>query len=53
VHVAKSFLLCILIFKKGIGKRKKSKGGLEGSIPRPVGGWACHPNFGFIMTLGS
>jgi hypothetical protein len=38
VHVIKSFLLCILIILKGIGKRKKSRGGLEGGVPRPVGG---------------
>jgi hypothetical protein len=27
-----------LINKEGIGMRKKSKGGLAGSIPRPVAG---------------
>jgi hypothetical protein len=37
-----SFLLCILKFLKGIGKRKKSKDGLDGSVPRPVGGWVCY-----------
>jgi hypothetical protein len=31
-----------LLIKEGIGKRKKSKGGLEGSMPRPVGGWGCY-----------
>jgi hypothetical protein len=39
VHVIKYFLLCVLIILKGIGKRKKSRGGIEGGIPRPVGGW--------------
>jgi hypothetical protein len=38
VHVVKYFLLCILINLKGIGKRKKSQGGLEGGVPWPVGG---------------
>jgi hypothetical protein len=42
VHVVKSFILCILIILKRYRKRKKSKGGLEGSIPRPVGGWVCY-----------
>jgi hypothetical protein len=27
-----------LLIKEGIGKSMKSKGGLVGSIPRPVGG---------------
>jgi hypothetical protein len=31
-----------LLIKEGIGKKKKSKGGLEGSILRPVGGWVCY-----------
>jgi hypothetical protein len=41
---------CHLIFylmrpyemEEGIGKSMKSKGGIEGSIPRPVGGWVCY-----------
>jgi hypothetical protein len=28
--------------KEGIGKRKKSKGGLEGSMLQLVGGWVCY-----------
>jgi hypothetical protein len=36
------FLLCILNNEKCIGKRKNSKGGLEGSVPRSVGGWVCY-----------
>jgi hypothetical protein len=44
-------LLCILLIllsyeslinKEGIGLRKKSKGGLAGSIPQPVVGWVCY-----------
>jgi hypothetical protein len=31
-----------LINKEGIGMRKKSKGGLAGSIPRPVAGGVCY-----------
>jgi hypothetical protein len=31
-----------LINKEGIGMRMKSKGGLAGSIPRPVAGWVCY-----------
>jgi hypothetical protein len=31
-----------LINKEGISMRKKSEGGLAGSIPRPVGGWVCY-----------
>jgi hypothetical protein len=31
-----------LINKEGIGMRKKSKGGLAGSIPPPVVGWVCY-----------
>jgi hypothetical protein len=31
-----------LLNKEGIGKSTKSKGGLEGSIPQPVGGWGCY-----------
>jgi hypothetical protein len=42
VHVVKSFILCVLIKKEGTGKSTKSKGGLEGSIPHPVGGWVCY-----------
>jgi hypothetical protein len=38
----KYFLLCILNNEKGIGKRKKSKGGLEGSVPQPVSGWVFY-----------
>jgi hypothetical protein len=38
VHVIKYFLLCVHINLKGIDKRTKPKGGLEGGIPRPVGG---------------
>jgi hypothetical protein len=38
VHVVKYFLLCIIIFQRGIGKIKKSNGGLASSIPRPEGG---------------
>jgi hypothetical protein len=30
--------------KEGIGKSTKSKGGLEGNIPQPVGGWVCYIN---------
>jgi hypothetical protein len=33
--------VCLLI-KEGIGKSMNSKGGLEGSMPRPVGGWGCY-----------
>jgi hypothetical protein len=40
------FYASLLIKKKGIGKRKKSKGGLEGGVPRPVGGRGCY------MTIG-
>jgi len=31
-----------LLNKEGIGKSTKSKGGIEGSIPRLVGGWGCY-----------
>jgi hypothetical protein len=31
-----------LLNKEGTGKSTKSKGGLEGSTPRPVGGWGCY-----------
>jgi hypothetical protein len=31
-----------LLIKEGISKRKKSKGGLVGSIPRLVGGFVCY-----------
>jgi hypothetical protein len=31
-----------LLIKEGIGKSTKSKGGLEGSMPQPVGGWVCY-----------
>jgi hypothetical protein len=31
-----------LLNKEGTGKSMKSKGGIEGSIPRPVGGWGCY-----------
>jgi hypothetical protein len=31
-----------LLNKEGTGKSTKSKGGLEGSIPWPVGGWGCY-----------
>jgi hypothetical protein len=27
---------------KSICKRKKSKGGLAGSIPQPLAGWGCY-----------
>jgi hypothetical protein len=42
VHVIFSFILCIPIHEKGIGNINKSKGGLEGSVPQPVGGWGCY-----------
>jgi hypothetical protein len=42
IYVVKVFFLCILKFQKCIAKRKKSKGGLEGSVPQPVGGWVCY-----------
>jgi hypothetical protein len=32
------FFYVSLLILKGIGKRKKSKGGIEGGVPRPVGG---------------
>jgi hypothetical protein len=32
---------CLLI-KEGIGKSTNSKGGLEGIMPCPVGGWGCY-----------
>jgi hypothetical protein len=38
----KYFLLCILKFLKGICKINKPKGGLEGSMPQPMGGWVCY-----------
>jgi hypothetical protein len=40
--------------KEGIGKRKKSKGGLEGRIPQPVGGWVCYSLVSKLLveTLG-
>jgi hypothetical protein len=30
------------LIKEGIDKSNKSKGGLEGSIPWPMGGWGCY-----------
>jgi hypothetical protein len=42
VHVLNSLILCIFIKQEGIGTRKKSKGGLGGSIPRRVAGWVCY-----------
>ena len=44
-----SFYASLLILK-GIGKRKKSKGGLKGSIPRPVGGGVCYRLVSKIMV---
>jgi hypothetical protein len=37
-------LVCyaFLLIKEGISKSTKSKGGLEGSMPLPVGGWGCY-----------
>jgi hypothetical protein len=37
MHVVNSFLLRVLINLKGIDKRKKSKGGLEGGAPWTMG----------------
>jgi hypothetical protein len=31
-----------LLMKEGIDKSTKSKGGIEGSMPHPVGGWGCY-----------
>jgi hypothetical protein len=31
-----------LINEEGIGMKKKSKGGIAGSIQRPVAGWVCY-----------
>jgi hypothetical protein len=31
-----------LLNKEGTSKSTKSKGGIEGSIPRPMGGWGCY-----------
>jgi hypothetical protein len=31
-----------LLIKEGMSKSKKSKGGLEGSMPQPIGGWVCY-----------
>jgi hypothetical protein len=31
-----------LLMEEGIGKSTKSKGGLVGSMPQPVGGWGCY-----------
>jgi hypothetical protein len=42
VHGVRYFILCILIKLKVIDKRKKSKDGLEGSVPQRVGGGVCH-----------
>jgi hypothetical protein len=51
VHVIRYFLLCIFINLKGIGKRKKFKGGLAGSIPRIVGGQECYTQLGWLGML--
>jgi hypothetical protein len=32
----------LLLIKEGIDKSTKFEGGLEGSMPRPVGGWGCY-----------
>jgi hypothetical protein len=50
----KSFLLCIFNFFKCIGKRKKNKGWLEGSVPRPLGGSVCYSLVSELLveTLG-
>jgi hypothetical protein len=42
VCVIKPFILCVLIKKYDIAKSMDSKGGIEGSIPRHVGGWGCY-----------
>jgi hypothetical protein len=31
-----------LLIKEGTNKSMKSKGGIEGRIPRPMGGWGCY-----------
>jgi hypothetical protein len=52
VHVIKSFILCILIDLKGYqSKRKKSKGEIEGCVPRPVGGWGVLQATSFVFQL--
>ena len=42
VHVVKVFSFMHPEILKGIGKRNKSKEGLEGSMPGPMGGWLCY-----------
>jgi hypothetical protein len=43
VHVVEVFsFMHLYFFFKGIGKRKKPKGRLVGSVAQPVGGWVCY-----------
>jgi hypothetical protein len=44
---------CLLI-KEGINKSTKSKGGLEGRMPWPMGGWVCYSLVSELLveTLG-
>jgi hypothetical protein len=39
-----------LLIKEGIYKSMKSKGGLVGSMPRPMGGWGCYINLTSLST---
>jgi hypothetical protein len=39
-----------LLMEEGIGKSTKSKGGLEGSMPRPMGGWVCYSLVSELMV---
>jgi hypothetical protein len=41
-----------LLIKEGIGKSTKSKGGIEGSMPRPVGRWGCYRGNVFNLFRG-